>query len=100
MRSEIAETRFPSGKAIIGSDDVGAFTMIYFDERRVSRIYQVTVEDKCLTWRRDDPHISQTMTIVPAKGGTLQSKGVFQKMAALWATTSRGLYARVTSICG
>src|SRR4051794_37485963 len=39
MRSQVDEPRFPSGLAIIGSDNVaGTFAMIYFDERGISRL--------------------------------------------------------------
>src|SRR3954470_4528072 len=37
MRSEIDEAEIPSAVAIVGSDDAGTLTMIYFDERGVSR---------------------------------------------------------------
>ena len=43
MRSEIDDPQFPSGLAIIGSDDVaGTFAMIYFDERGISRLLDDT----------------------------------------------------------
>ncbi len=58
MRSDIDQPQFPSGLAIIGSDDVaGNFAMIYFDERGTSRICDVTVAHRTLTWRRDNPEI-------------------------------------------
>src|SRR3954468_14268153 len=42
MRSEIDEPGIPSAVAIIGSDDAaGTFTMVYFDERDISRRYIV-----------------------------------------------------------
>lgn len=75
MRSEIDAPDFPSGVALIGSDDAGIFTMIYFDERRVSRVYEAIVGDDSLTLRRDDPHLSQTITFTPAENGTLNSVG-------------------------
>src|SRR3954470_2493290 len=44
MRSEIDESDIPSGVAIFGSDDeAGTFFMAYFDERGVSRKYDVTL---------------------------------------------------------
>src|SRR6478672_13279471 len=43
MHSQIDEPEIPSGIAIFGTDDVsGACTMLYFDERGVSRRYEVT----------------------------------------------------------
>ena len=42
MRSEIDEPEIPSAVAVIGSEDAaGTFTMVYFDERDVSRRYTV-----------------------------------------------------------
>ncbi|RST31335.1 hypothetical protein HMF7854_11160 [Sphingomonas ginkgonis] len=39
MRNEVADPRFPDGVAIIGSDDASnRFSMVYFDERGVSRV--------------------------------------------------------------
>src|SRR3954451_20648253 len=44
MRSEIDEPGIPSAVAVIGSDDAaGTITMIYFDERGISRRYTVEV---------------------------------------------------------
>src|SRR6266498_4053098 len=46
MRSEIDDPRFPSGIAIFGSDDTAEqYFMLYFDERGVSRKYEVTLHD-------------------------------------------------------
>jgi hypothetical protein len=43
MRSEITEPEIPSGIAIFGSDNVtGEYFMLYFDERGVSRKYDVS----------------------------------------------------------
>jgi hypothetical protein len=86
MRSQIEEPQFPSGMAIIGSDDVaGTFAMIYFDERGVSRLYQVIVGDRMVTWRRDDPLFSQSVTITAEQDGdTLVSKGRMSQKGGPW----------------
>src|SRR5436309_15815346 len=53
MRSEIDEPGIPSGVAVIGSDDAaGTFTMLYFDERDISRRYTAEVRDGEGSWRR------------------------------------------------
>jgi len=58
--SEIDEPNFPAGIAIFGSDDVtGEFFMLYFDERKVSRKYDVSFEDNVLKWWRNVPGFSQ-----------------------------------------
>src|SRR5262245_36208060 len=46
MRSEIDEPDIPSGVAVFGSDDVAeSYFMLYFDERGVSRKYNVTMTE-------------------------------------------------------
>ena len=62
MRSEIDEPEIPSGVAVIGSDDAaGTFTMIYFDERDISRRYTVEVADGEVSWHRDEAGFAQRM---------------------------------------
>ena len=64
MRTEIDEPEIPCGIAIIGSDDTaGTFFMLYFDERGVSRKYDVKLDGDQLEWRRDDPEFSQLFTV-------------------------------------
>src|SRR3954449_9872330 len=54
MRSEIDEPEIPNGVAVIGSDDAaGTFTMLYFDERDISRRYTVEGADGAGSWH---PH--------------------------------------------
>ncbi len=53
----------PSGMAVVGRDDtLGNYSMLYYDERGVSRIYQMSFEDK--TWKlwRESPGFCQRMT--------------------------------------
>jgi hypothetical protein len=86
MRSEIDHPLFPSGVAILGSDDVaGRFAMIYFDERGISRLSDVTVEERSVTWRRDDPDFSQSLTIVAsADGEEMVSRGRMSRAGGAW----------------
>lgn len=75
MRSDVDHPKFPDGLAIFGSDDAaGRISMIYFDERGTSRIYEVTAGDRTITWRREDPEFAQIMTI-SASGAGLVAKG-------------------------
>ncbi len=94
MQTEIDEPKFPSGIAIIGSDDTGAFTMIYFDERQVSRIYAVTIDDKTLTWQRHDPEMSQTLTITLGEGDSLESEGRISKNGGPWGDDLSQVFMR------
>ncbi len=96
MRSEVDQPQFPSGLAVIGSDDVaGKFAMTYFDERGTSRIFQVTVGDRTMTWRRDDPQFSQSMTIMAEDGGDkLVSKGRMSRQGGAWVDDRSQVYLR------
>ena len=85
MHAQVAHPLFPSGVAIIGSDDsAGTFAMIYFDERGVSRFYQVDVGDRTMTWRRDDPELAQSMTIAADGADRLVSKGRMSQKGGPW----------------
>src|SRR4051812_41170194 len=46
-RTEIDEPEIPTGISIIGSDDKsGEYFILYFDERGISRKYDVTIKGK------------------------------------------------------
>jgi hypothetical protein len=96
MRSEIDQPLFPSGLAIIGSDDAaGRLAMIYFDERGISRIYDVTVGDRTVTWRRDDPAFSQSLTIAADDDDDrLVSKGRMSTKGGDWVDDLSQVYVR------
>ena len=58
--SEVDEKGFPVGMAIFGSDDAtGELFMLFFDERKISRKYEVSVEDNVVKWWRNVPGFSQ-----------------------------------------
>src|SRR5258708_7027669 len=62
-RSEIDDPRFPSGIAIFGSDDVqNKVYQLYFDQRGVSRKFDVGAKDKQVKWWREQPGFSQRCT--------------------------------------
>jgi hypothetical protein len=70
MRSEVDHPEIPSGVAVIGSDDAaGTFTMIYFDERDVSRRYIVELGDREVSWHRDEAGFAQRMVFTIADDG-------------------------------
>lgn len=86
MRSEIDEPEIPSGIAIFGSDDQAkTLTLIYFDERTVSRRYEAAFEPPVLRWWRTTPEFSQrnTVTIAP-DGGSMQGVGEMSKDGGAW----------------
>src|SRR3954470_22399755 len=77
MRSRIDESEIPSGIAIFGTDDsTGECSMLYFDERGVSRKYETRLEQNVWKWWRDVPDFSQRFaaTIAP-DGRTMAGTG-------------------------
>jgi hypothetical protein len=63
QHSEVSDTRFPRGVAIIGPDDTAeTYGMLYFDSRGVSRIYQMNLQGDVWTLWRDFPGFSQRFT--------------------------------------
>lgn len=84
MRSEVHAAEFPDGVALIGSDiGAGKMTMMYFDERGVSRIMDVTPGDGTVTWRHDNPEFAQCLTIA-ADGDRLVSTGRMSEKGGPW----------------
>lgn len=98
MRSEIDEPQIPSGIAIIGSDDaVGTFSMLYFDERGVSRRYEVAIGDRSVTWWRSSPDFSQRCTCtLSTDGHTMQSTGELSRDGSSWEGDLALTYTRTT----
>jgi hypothetical protein len=98
MHSAIDEPGIPSGIAIFGSDDeLGEYFMIYFDERGISRRYDVSLHDNVLKWWRNAPDFSQrnTLTIVD-DGTTIIGKGELSKDGVAWEKDLDLTYTRVT----
>ena len=85
MHSHVEDPDFPDGIALIGSDDAaGTFSMIYHDERGISRIETVTAESGVVTVRRDNPHFAQSLTITAQVDGSLVSKGQMSQDGGSW----------------
>lgn len=99
MRSEIDEPEIPSGVALIGSDDGDhSYVMIYFDERGVSRHYQVTISDDEMIWNRDDPKLAQCMTFTREDGGDrIVCKGRMSEDGGAWKDDLSLTYTRLNS---
>jgi hypothetical protein len=96
MHSEVDHPEFPDGVAIIGSDNAtGRFSMIYFDERGVSRIMDVTVSERSVTWEHDDPKFAQRLTIVAEPTGErMTSKGTMSQNRGPWTDDLSQLFVR------
>ena len=85
MRNEVDEPGFPDGVAIFGSDGGGGFRMIYFDERGVSRVFEVEAGEGTVTWHRADPQLAQSVTVTAnERGDRLVSKGRMSENGGLW----------------
>jgi hypothetical protein len=97
MRSEIDELEIPSGVAVIGSDDAaGTFTMIYFDERKVSRRYTVEIAEEQVSWHRDEAGFAQRMTItISSDGSRLEAKGTMSRNGGPWEDDLQLSYDRL-----
>lgn len=95
MRSEVDEPGFPDGVAIIGSDGAaGRFSMIYFDERGISRIMDVTIGQDTVTWRHDDSEFAQRLTITK-EGNRLVSKGLMSEKGGPWKDDLSQVFERM-----
>jgi hypothetical protein len=97
MRSEIDEPDIPSGIAIVGSDDaLGQCFMLYFDERSVSRRYEISMHENTIKWWRDTPEFSQRFTWTLADDGrTMKSEGEFSRDGSTWEGDLELAYTRM-----
>ena len=96
MHSQIDEPQIPSGIAIFGSDDTtGECSMLYFDERGVSRTYEVTLRDNVWRWWRNAPGFSQRFTgVIAADGRTIVSRGELSRDGKSWEPDLELTYTR------
>jgi hypothetical protein len=97
MRSQIDEPEIPSGIAIFGSDDdTHEFSVLYFDERCVSRRYQFSFENNVLRQWRDSPAFSQRFNVTIAPDGrSMESRGEMSKNGGSWEPDLQLTYTRV-----
>ena len=95
--SEIDKKDFPTGIAIFGSDDAtGKYFMMYFDERKVSRKYEVSFQDGILNWWRDAPGFSQRYTwTITDNGNTIIGKGQLSKNGTTWEKDLEQTFTRI-----
>lgn len=97
MRSEIDEPEIPDAVAFIGSDDAaGTLTMIYFDEREISRRYIVETGGGEVCWRRDEAGFAQRMVLtVAADGGSIEAGGTMSRDGGDWEPDLQLTYERI-----
>jgi hypothetical protein len=98
MRTEIDEPEIPSAVAMLGSDDAaGSLSMLYFDEREISRRYTVDVADGEVAWHRDEAGFAQRMVLQIAADGTrLDGRGTMARDGGPWEDDLQLTYERVT----
>jgi hypothetical protein len=97
MHSEIDEPEIPSGIAVIGTDDqTGECSMLYFDERGVSRRYEVSVAGNLWKQWRNAKDFSQRFTgrIAP-DGRTIVGNGELSRDGVNWEGDLALTYTRV-----
>jgi hypothetical protein len=87
----------PTGVAIIGSDDeLGTYVMSYYDERGVSRTYNVSLQDNVMKWWRDAPSFSQRYSLtISDDQQTMVGKGELSKDGSTWQKDLDLTYTKV-----
>ena len=97
MHSEVNEPGVPSAIAIFGSDDVlETYFMLYFDERGVSRKYEMTLSDHIWKLWRNAPHFSQRFTGTFADNGdTIVGVWELSEDDSTWKRDLELTYSRV-----
>ncbi len=96
-RTDMDEPEIPSGVAIFGSDNQAhAYYLIYFDERGISRKYDVFIKDRIIETSRTTPEFSQKMTLtISSDGNTIESKGEMSREGGAWEGDLSLTYTRV-----
>ena len=97
MRSQIDDPRFPSAVAIVASDDAEAeYYMLTFDDRGVSRKYDMTLHDNIWKWWRNAPGFFQRYQGRIVDGGnTIIGNGELSKDGVSWEKDLDLTYTRV-----
>jgi hypothetical protein len=97
MHSQIDEPEIPSGIAIFGTDDTtGECSMLYFDERGVSRRYEVSLRDNVWKWWRNSPEFSQRFAAtISADGQTMKGQGELSRDGRTWEGDLALTYSRL-----
>jgi hypothetical protein len=97
MHSKNNEGKIPTSVAIFGSDNSkGEYSMLYFDERKVSRKCEVAFKDNVLKWWRSAPGFSQRYTFTfTDNGDTIITKGELSEDGATWEQDLDLTYTRV-----
>jgi hypothetical protein len=72
LQAGVPNSPFPSQISLMGPDDsAGAYCMLYFDSRGVSRIYQMSLDNGVWKLWRDFPEFSQRFTAKLSEDNTI-----------------------------
>jgi len=95
--SEVANTDFPRPVSIIGPDDSAeAYSMLYFDSRGVSRIYQMSFSENVWKLWRDFPGFSQRFIgSFSADGNTIAARWERSDDGSNWELDFKLMYKKV-----
>ncbi len=95
--SAVDEESFPAGMGIFGSDDTtGELVMLFFDERTVSRKYDVSVKDNVVKWWRSVPGFSQRYSwTITDNGNTIIGKGELCEDGKTWVRDLDQTFTRI-----
>jgi hypothetical protein len=97
MFAKIDHPKFPAGIAIFGTDnESGEITMLYFDDRKISRKYNFSIGGNQWKWWRNDSKFSQRFTVtISDLGNTMVSKGEMRRDGGDWEGDLSLTYTRV-----
>lgn len=97
MHSRMVDPEFPEGVALFGTDgEHPGATMLYFDERGVSRRYDVTFQADGFTWSRDSDKLAQRFRVTIAAGGrSMEGVGEMKPEGEAWGADLCLSYVRV-----
>jgi hypothetical protein len=96
MHSSFTGGKIPTSIAIFGSDNSKSeYFMLYFDDRTVSRKYDVAFQDNVLKWWRDAPEFSQRYSFTfTNNGNTIIGKGEMSQDGTTWEQDLDVTYTR------
>ncbi len=97
MHSDVEQPGPPSGIAVFGRDDsAGTYSMLYFDERGVSRIYQMSLSGGVWKIWRNSPDFSQHFTgTFREDGNTIRGVWELSRNDSTWERDLQVTYTRV-----
>jgi hypothetical protein len=97
IRSSVDDPRFPRTITLIASDDAQAeYYMLTFDDRGVSRKYEVSLQNNVWKWWRNAPGFLQRYEVrIAEDGNTLIGSGELSKDGVSWEKDLNLTYTRV-----